>query len=141
MLHIQVWLVILHSKLNFQMQHSPFTAYISLKKSFMRDKSGNVVVPSEPFNLKYKKKETEDLEESLLLKVKALKIENEDLRDSLKKSTEELIAANEKIKVHENEIKLIKKEPLDLHETHQIVKKDTIIKDLNTKLEHSTQKG
>ena len=44
-----------NSKLNFQLQLSPFTAYISLKKSFVRDKSGKVVVPSEPLFLNTKK--------------------------------------------------------------------------------------
>ena len=35
-----------NSKLNYQMQLSPFSAVISLKKSYIKDKMGNVLVPS-----------------------------------------------------------------------------------------------
>ena len=33
------------SNLNFQVQMSPFSAIICLKKSFIRDRSGNIVPP------------------------------------------------------------------------------------------------
>ena len=36
------------SCLNFQLQVSPFSAVISIKKSFIKDKSGNVFVSPQP---------------------------------------------------------------------------------------------
>ena len=35
------------SRLNFQLQQSPYSAIISLKKSFQKDKSGNFVIPAD----------------------------------------------------------------------------------------------
>ena len=33
------------SKLNFHLQQSPYSAFISLKKSFQKDRSGTILVP------------------------------------------------------------------------------------------------
>ena len=35
-----------NSSLNFHLQVSPFSSIISLKKSFIKDKSGNLILPS-----------------------------------------------------------------------------------------------
>ena len=37
------------SNLNFCLQISPFAANISLKKSFLKDKSGNVLIPDQAY--------------------------------------------------------------------------------------------
>ena len=52
------------SNLNFQLQLSPFSATISLKKSFVKDRFGNILLPSSEVNeneLKIKMQEYSDL--------------------------------------------------------------------------------
>ena len=42
-----VWNKIQNSGLNFKIEVSPFSANISIKKSFIRDKSGNIIIPGD----------------------------------------------------------------------------------------------
>ena len=69
------------SNLNFQMKLSPFSASISLKKSFNRDKFGNILVPThvnaasqKEFNIQHENNELEHKNEQLNQKI--LDIEN-----------------------------------------------------------------
>ena len=69
------------SNLNFQMRLSPFSASISLKKSFIRDKFGNILVPTnvnaasqKEFNIQHENNELEHKNEQLNQKI--LDIEN-----------------------------------------------------------------
>ena len=78
------------SNLNFQLQISPFSAHVSLKKTFIRDKLGNMLPPSAsvlPVDDKYLRN-LED-QNQLLLK------ENEELKIALKEAAEKLQVKSE----------------------------------------------
>ena len=78
---------IMTSNLNFQIQMSPFSAVISLKKSLIKNKSGVPILPPV----------TRHSEASQGAKNTKLKEEIRCLRDDLAKSTENLDASNKVI--------------------------------------------
>ena len=81
-----------NSKLNFHLQLSPFSAYISVKKSLQKDKTGAPVVPS---------LECEEM--------KKLLYKNKDLEYKLKRTNNELELALEKVRELES-LMLVKSE-------------------------------
>merc|ERR1719244_1571183 len=60
---------IYNSKLNYQLQLSPFSAVISLKKSFIKNRDGSLILPSSFFELDSK---TEDKNNALEEELKSL---------------------------------------------------------------------
>ena len=102
------------SNLNFCLQISPFAANISLKKSFLKDKSGNVLVPDHAYT------ETTFDENIAALVSKNLRLEkqNSTLRMDLENTLDEyqkVFKQLEKLKVVEKElveeIEVLKKNP------------------------------
>ena len=75
------------SNLNFTIQMSPFSAYISLKKSFIRDKAGAFVLPTPADTVNFGKEAEYDTLKSdnfkLQKEVKSLKSMNQTLMDEL----------------------------------------------------------
>ena len=69
------------SRLNFHLQISPFSAYISLKKSWQKDRSGALLVPSLDCN-----------------EVKKLSSENMKLKSELEKTHTELVSTSLRLK-------------------------------------------
>ena len=65
--------------LNFQLQQSPFSAVISIKKSFVKDKSG-IPLPSPP---------SQTIDSKLFLQ---LKLENQELQDKISRQEKEFNA-------------------------------------------------
>ena len=78
-----------NSSLNFQIQMSPFSAIISLKKSFVKNKHGTPILPTLPIS--------EDLKRSLTLELDAMKTKYENLLHEHARSLE-------MIKVLENDL-------------------------------------
>ena len=94
------------SHLNFQLQLSPFSALISLKKSFVREKDGSV---SFPLHLGDKVSEAEISDykgrnEKLVMELDTLRCKYEDVFDDCASKTEELCATKNSIVVLENKI-------------------------------------
>ena len=81
-----------NSRLNFHLQISPFSAYISLKKSLQKDRSGAVLVPSFDCN-----------------EVKKLSSENMKLKSDLEKTHAELVSTSLRLKALESTL-LVKSE-------------------------------
>ena len=67
-----ILLSIQNSGLNFQLQISPFSAFISLKKSLLSDKNGSPIFPNNSFST------TTSAEECLLSKLQKLQKKYED---------------------------------------------------------------
>ena len=88
-----------NSKLNFQLQLSPFSAHISLRRSLIKNRSGDTELP--PLNLCSTtiKKCSQQNDKNA-----ALEIEVNTLKDANKKLTEELKAAN--LRIHSLEIRI-----------------------------------
>ena len=123
------------SNLNFCLQISPFAANISLKKSFVKDKSGNVLVPDHDYtatpldenlaalvskNLMLEKQNStlrEDLKNSLddyqeiFKQLKSLKVTEKELVEEMRVqkgiNQEKIESENHKVKELEEEIKLL----------------------------------
>ena len=75
-----------NSCLNFQLQISPFSALISLKKSFIKDRSGNHILPIKQLN--NKSRQSKDYIEALVArnfeletKLNCLQIEHKNVVD------------------------------------------------------------
>ena len=109
------------SCLNFQIQVSPFSAIISLKKSFIKDKCGNLVLPpdrriqsenmknepvvdapTENTTVKNEAKENAHIE-SLQLELNKLVIENKKYEEKVREQEEEICDLNKIVKV-KNEV-------------------------------------
>ena len=108
------------SHLNFQLQLSPFSALISLKKSFVREKDGSV---SFPLHLGDKVSEAEISDykgrnEKLVMELDTLRCKYEDVFDDCASKTEELRANKNRIVVLEN--KIVKAES----EAHRLFKEN-----------------
>ena len=106
------------SCLNFSMQLTPFSAVISLRKSFMMDKSGSVVLPFTRENIvkveveNNKRENIEDLQSKVIeceKIISGLKTELEQARDTTVRLNEELCYTKRKF---ENEKNLILKDHL-----------------------------
>ena len=108
------------SNLNFCLQLSPYSANISLRKSFLTDKSGNVLLPDQVFPA-----ETTDDDIAALVS-NNIKLEQENR--TLKKDLENSLVVN-KIKLQET----IKQEKLD-SENHVVKELEAEIKTLQNKL-------
>ena len=99
-----------NSRLNFQLQISPYSAYISLKKSLQKDRSGSLLVPPRD-----------------CIEVKKLSSQNMKLKSDLEKTQEELAATSVKLKVLEStlsvksESKSIEEEILKLQAENRIL--------------------
>ena len=109
------------SCLNFQIQVSRFSAIISLKKSFIKDKCGNLVLPpdrriqsenmknepvvdapTENTTVKNEAKENAHIE-SLQLELNKLVIENKKYKEKVREQEEEICDLNKTVKV-KNEV-------------------------------------
>ena len=107
------------SNLNFCLQLSPYSANISLRKSFLTDKSGNVLLPDQVFPAET----TDDDIAALVSKNFRLEQENSTLKKYLKNSVDDCQNAYKKLKYMQvveselvNQIKLqetIRQEKLD----------------------------
>ena len=100
-----------HSGLNFQLQLSPFGAFISLKKSLVKDKKGDFIIPSSSIMSGTLDNNVEDLtalnSKILLLENQIMKLQSdygcvEDDRAAAYKVIESFAST---VKVHENKIK------------------------------------
>ena len=83
------------SKLNFQLQQSPYSAFISLKKSFHKDRSGAMLEPSSLFTF-----EDDTLREKcdqMISQYKRLESDFKSLQLSYKSTLGELTNTNQKI--------------------------------------------
>ena len=89
------------SKLNFQLQRSPFSAFISIKKSFQKDRSGAMLLPSSSFM--FQDDTMREQNESLIFQNKKLESELVALHTSLATALEKLETANNKIEDFEHE--------------------------------------
>ena len=87
-----------NSRLNFHLQISPFSAYISLKKSLQKDRSGAVLVPSIDCN-----------------EVKKLSSENMILKSALEKTHSELVFTSLRLKALESTL-IVKSESKRIEE-------------------------
>ena len=85
-----------HSCLNFQMQVTPFSAIISLRKSFIKDKSGL------PFHVPMIQSHSEA---TTVLKVNSLETELANYRDKYEKVVEKYDNANKSLNIFEEKIK------------------------------------
>ena len=107
------------SCLNFQIQLSPFSAIISLKKSFIKDKCGNLVLPSdgrenkkneaavgavtENTTVKNEVEENAHIIENLQLELSKLVYENKKYEEKVREQEEEISDLYKKVKV-KNEV-------------------------------------
>ena len=83
------------SKLNFHLQQSPYSAFISLKKSFQKDRSGTLLVPDSSYALS--RASLRDRTEDLLQHNKELLSELETLRLSYTEAREEVNRSKQRI--------------------------------------------
>ena len=106
-----------NSRLNFHLQISPFSAYISLKKSLQKDRSGAVLVPSLDCN-----------------EVKKLSSENMKLKSDLEKTHAELVSTSLRLKALESTL-LVKSESKRIEdEILKIQAENSLLRLKNTKL-------
>ena len=96
------------SCLNFQIQLSPFGAIISLKKSFVRDKTGSLIIPDAST---FKNKDDEFA--ALALKNLELQEQNKSLRSEYDKIKGDLGDAQKAVELIGNEKKILEKEIKD----------------------------
>ena len=128
------------SNLNFCLQISPFAANISLKKSFLKDKSGNVLVPDQAYT-------TTSYDENIAAVVSKnliLEKENSTLRKDLENSVneyQEVFKQLKSLKVMEKELleeirvlRGIKQEKNEL-ENHEVKELEEEIKVLQTRVD------
>ena len=94
------------SCLNFQLQLSPFSAVISIKKSFIRDKSGSVIVPPQHCDSIENVKELVNKNEKLESDIKQLKKRYDDSVNDCEHAYE-IIQSFEQKDERENESKLM----------------------------------
>ena len=119
------------SNLNFTIQLSPFSAYISLKKSFIRDKAGAFILPNPANTVTFGKEAEYDMLKSdnikLQKEVESLKNMNQTLMDDLacskavindlKSIQADTVKCSESVVENLSPNILIKKETLDNLET------------------------
>ena len=88
-----------NSNLNYRLQESPFSLLINLRKSFIRNKNGDPIMPSKDIRVKV-------IDSKDAVKVAELEKENTSLYDSLNHLETELVKANEAL--HDMSIKFEK---------------------------------
>ena len=147
------------SKLNFNVNVTPFSAYITLKKSTIADKYGNQSLPSPPLSkllensLQDKLAAEKNIVELRTALVKCEKyceeliIENKSLQDQLGSVTELLINAEASNSISKTEVELKEKEVLalkcelkDLKLVHSAALKEHSDYVIKIELENKTQK-
>ena len=114
------------SNLNFHLQLSPYSAIISLKKSFIKDKAGSPIPP--PL---YKQQNANY--DTILKRNQALEEEINILSKAYKKSLNDLAALEDKVKILENNEDKIKSD-LTQELSSQYKCKDISIKELKLKV-------
>ena len=92
-----------NSSLNYQLQLSPFSALVSIKKSFIKDKSGQTVLPPECFITPAYKSELELRNESS--RYEKLKQEFEELRSVHEELVLKLASASSNIQLLQTDIR------------------------------------
>ena len=85
------------SNLNFQLQVSPFSATISLKKTLIKDKFGNLLLPPSPIYSKPEDFEHQDTLLELESENHSIKLELQELHISRKSSQETIEILEQKI--------------------------------------------
>ena len=117
-----------NSRLNFHVKISPFSAYISLKKSLQKDRSGAVMVPSLDCN-----------------EVKKLSSENMKLKSDLEKTHAELVSTSLRLKALEStlivksESKIIETDILKIQAENRILRYNNAELSKNINLQQNYQ--
>ena len=132
------------SNLNFQLQVSPFSAYISLKKTFVTDKSGSLLLPRQPPPLPTTVLSSVPSSHSDIAKLVARVHELENVLETQKSRTEEAVndredehqklnACIDNLRKLETENKVFKEETKSL--AKKLENKSLEVKQLKSKVE------
>ena len=106
------------SHLNFQLQLSPFSAVISLKKSFVREKDGSVCLPLELADTvsEFDLSALEGRNEELVKQLDILRCKYAEVADDCARKTEELIDSKNSISIMEDKLAKAESESVRLFE-------------------------
>ena len=94
---------IFESQLNYKLELSPFSAVINLKKSFIKDKSGNAL---QPIPMNYSSSQVNQLS-FLKTRIHSLEIENEKLKADYRFTVNDCEEAHQAVAKLEREIERI----------------------------------
>ena len=92
-----------NSSLNFQIQVSPFSALISLKKSFVKDKSGNLLLPSNRHGTSENTRDSVEKNLKLERDIMVLTNMHKEVVDNLEKTLQEAKVKQEVVATEANE--------------------------------------
>ena len=92
-----------NSSLNFQIQVSPFSALISLKKSFVKDKSGNLLLPSNRHGTSENTRESDEKNLKFERDIMVLTNMHKEVVDNLEKTLQEAKVKQEVVATEVNE--------------------------------------
>ena len=123
------------SNLNFQLQVSPFSAQISLKKSLVRERNGSCRVPPSLSSLLCKNSNIEALE----ARANILEKELETIRRDYKRALDDLEDANQRIKTLEDTINEAIKNEHDPEVFEVLVNKLSNLENKNNSLKEKIQ--